>query len=138
MKIELKNDLTAEEYNSLRKSIKWDTKDVALVEEAIKNSIIVRKALVDDELAGMARVIGDGIYYLIVDVVVKKEFQNQGVGKRIIHDIVSEIENRTEVGGACSINLVSMKDKEAFYEKCGFKKIPEGYTGYGMIKRIKK
>ncbi len=28
--------------------------------------------------------------------------------------------------------------KEIFYEKCGFEKLPLGYIGYGMIKRIKK
>ena len=37
-----------------------------------------------------------------------------------------------------SINLISMQGKEAFYEKCGFRKIPFDYTGYGMIRRIEK
>jgi len=41
-------------------------------------------------------------------------------------------------GQKCSINLVSISGKEEFYEKCGFKKIPFDYTGYGMIKRIER
>ena len=61
-----------------------------------------------------------------------------GIGKKIIHEIEKEVENKTKKGQKCSINLVSISGKEEFYEKCGFKKIPFDYTGYGMIKRIER
>ena len=86
----------------------------------------------------MARTIGDGLYYLIVDVVVNKEYQGKGIGKILIEEIVKEVYNKTKEGQKASINLISMQGKEAFYEKCGFKKIPFDYTGYGMIRRIEK
>ena len=86
----------------------------------------------------MARAIGDGLYYLIVDVVVHNEYQGKGIGKLLIEEIVKFVEDRTEVGQKASINLISMKGKEEFYEKCGFRKIPFDYTGYGMIRRIEK
>ncbi|WP_310601572.1 GNAT family N-acetyltransferase [Anaerosporobacter sp.] len=138
MIIELRDDLKVDEYNKLRKSIGWDVKEANLVEDAIQRSTIVKKAMIHNEVVGMARVIGDGIYYLIVDVVVRLEYQKNGIGKKIIDAITSEVESRTKEGQTSSINLVSMNGKEAFYEKCGFEKIPMGYTGYGMIKRIKK
>lgn len=136
--VEIKNELSVEEYNALRKSIGWDIKDIHIAENAIKNSVIIKKAVQDNEVVGMARVIGDGIYYLIVDVVVSPKHQRKGIGKRIIEDIIKEIESRTEKGQASSINLISINGKEEFYEKCGFMKIPFDYTGYGMIRKIKK
>lgn len=138
MNIKIENNLSVNEYNNLRSSIGWDTKNTSVVLNAIKNSIIVKKAIFEDETVGMARVIGDGIYYLIVDVLVVPEYQKKGIGKMLIDEIIKEVENRTKEGQKCSINLVSISGKEEFYEKCGFKKIPFDYTGYGMIKRIEK
>lgn len=86
----------------------------------------------------MARAVGDGLYYFIVDVVVNPEYQKKGIGKLLIESIVEEVQKKTDKGQKCSINLVSMKGKEEFYEKCGFRKIPFDYTGYGMILRIEK
>ena len=86
----------------------------------------------------MARAIGDGLYYLIVDVVVNQEFQGKGLGKILIEEIVKEVYNKTKEGQKASINLISMQGKEEFYEKCGFRKIPFDFTGYGMIRRIEK
>lgn len=107
-------------------------------ENAIKNSIIIKKATLKNKTIGMARAIGDGIYYLIVDVLVDPEYQNNGIGKKLIDEIEKEVKNKTKKGQKCSINLVSISGKEEFYEKCGFRKIPFDYTGYGMIKRIEK
>ena len=109
-----------------------------MLQNAIKNSIIIKKATFKDKTIGMARAIGDGIYYLIVDVLVDPEYQKNGIGRKLIDEIVKEVENKTKKGQKCSINLVSMSGKEEFYEKCGFKKIPFDYTGHGMIKRIEK
>lgn len=86
----------------------------------------------------MARAIGDGLYYLIVDVIVDKEHQGNGIGKMLIEEIVKDVYNKTKVGQKASINLISMQGKEAFYEKCGFRKIPFDFTGYGMIRIIEK
>ena len=136
--MEIKDNLSSTEYNELRNSVGWDSKDINVVEKSIKSSSITKKAVEDNKAIGMARAIGDGIYYLIVDVVVNPAYQRKGIGKALVNSIVKEIENNLEEGRKCSINLVSMKDKEEFYEKCGFKKIPFDYTGYGMIKRIEK
>jgi len=138
MEIEINNDLTAEEYNNLRESIGWKAKDNELVENAIKNSIIIKKVKLDNKVVGMARVVGDGMYYLIVDVLVDERYQRKGIGKKIINEIIEEIENRTKEGQTCIINLISMEGKEDFYEKCGFIKVPFDNTGYGMIRKIEK
>ena len=138
MEYKVENTITAKEYNELRNSIGWDLKDENIIETALQNSVVVKKVTSDNQTIGMARAIGDGLYYLIVDVVVHKEYQGKGIGKLLIEEIVRFVEDKTEEGQKASINLISMKDKEEFYEKCGFRKIPFDYTGYGMIRRIEK
>ena len=138
MEYQIKNDLQPKEYNELRNSVGWDSKDENVINEALKNSVIVKKIIVNNKAVGMARAIGDGLYYLIVDVVVNKEYQGKGIGKILIEEIIKEVYNKTKEGQKASINLISMQGKEAFYEKCGFRKIPFDYTGYGMIRRIEK
>ena len=136
--IEIRDGLTVDEYNDLKRSVGWNIKNIHIAENAIKDSVIIKKAIYDNKAVGMGRVIGDGLYYLVVDVVVDPRYQKRGIGTRIIDAIIEEIENRTEKGQSSSINLMSMAGKEEFYEKCGFTKVPFGYTGYGMIKRIEK
>lgn len=138
MEYKIENSIIAKEYNKLRNSVGWDLKEENLVSEAIKNSAIVKKIIVNDKIVGMARAIGDGLYYLIVDVIVDKEHQENGIGKMLIEEIVKDVYNKTKVGQKASINLISMQGKEAFYEKCGFRKIPFDFTGYGMIRIIEK
>lgn len=138
MDLKVENTITAKVYNELRNSIGWDSKAEELVNEAIKNSAVVKLIKYDNKAVGMERAIGDGLYYLVVDVVVNKEYQGKGIGKKLIYEIVKEIEDRMKDGQKVSINLMSMQGKEEFYEKCGFKKVPFDYTGFGMIRRIEK
>ena len=138
MEYKIENNLQPEEYNELRNSVGWDSKNENVIIEALRNSGIIKKIIVDNKAVGMARAIGDSLYYLIVDVVVSREYQGKGIGKILIEEIVKEVYNKTKEGQKASINLVSMQGKEEFYEKCGFRKIPFDFTGYGMIRRIKK
>lgn len=138
MEYQIKNDLKPKEYNELKNSVGWDSKDEKIIQNAITNSAIVKKIIINNKVVGMARAIGDGLYYLIVDVVVNQEFQGKGLGKILIEEIVKEVYNKTKEGQKASINLISMQGKEEFYEKCGFRKIPFDFTGYGMIRRIEK
>jgi len=138
MDYKIENSILPKEYNELRNSVGWDSKDESVIIEALKNSVIVKKIIVNNKAVGMARTIGDGLYYLIVDVVINKEYQGKGFGKLLIDEIVKEVYNKTKEGQKASINLVSMQGKETFYEKCGFRKIPFDFTGYGMIRRIEK
>lgn len=138
MKIEIKNDLTVNEYNALRRSVGWSPKNDEIVRSAIENSVIVKKVTIDDELAGMARVLGDGMYYFICDVVISLKYQNKGIGKKLMDELIREIENKTYDGQTCTVHLMAVSGKEGFYEKCGFTKEPFAHNGYGMMKKIIK
>ena len=122
MEYKIEDNITPEEYNQLRNSVGWDSKDINVIEKALKSSAIIKKVMIDNETIGMARTIGDGLYYLVVDVVVNKDYQGKGIGKILIEEIVKDIYNKMKEGQKVSINLMSMQGKEEFYEKCGFRK----------------
>lgn len=136
--IEIKNNLNVDEYNKLRREVGWETKNIVVVEKAIKNSTIIRKAICDNEIVGMARAIGDGMSYLLVDVVVSSRYQKNGIGKKLVKSIIEEIKDNTIDGEYSTLNLISVKGMEKFYESCGFKTVPFDYNGHGMRMKIQK
>lgn len=136
--IEIKDSLNINEYNNLRKQVGWEPKNPIVVEKAIENSTIVKKAIYDNFAVGMARAIGDGMSYLLVDVVVNSKYQKKGIGKKLVNSIIDEIKENTIAGEYSTINLISIKGMENFYESCGFEAVPFGYNGNGMRIKIEK
>ena len=86
----------------------------------------------------MGRLIGDGMYYMIADIVVQPNYQKQGIGNKIVNMIIEYVDKATPIGGRSSIQLIAEKGKETFYEKMGFKIIPHEFCGSGMRKIIRK
>lgn len=138
IRIKIVDNLNVDEYNNLRRQVGWETKNPILVENAIKNSTIIKKAILDNCTVGMARAIGDGMSYLMVDVVVSSKYQKRGIGKKLVNSIIEEVKENTIVGEYSTINLISIKGMERFYEGCGFEVVPFGYNGNGMRLIIEK
>ena len=138
MMIEIHDDLNADEYNKLRVEVGWEIKNPLIVEKAIRNSTIIKKATYDNKIVGMARAIGDGMSYLLVDVVVSSKYQQQGIGKKLVNSIIDDIKNETMTGEYSTINLISIRGMEKFYKSCGFEVVPFGYNGKGMRMKIEK
>ena len=138
MMIEIHDDINVDEYNKLRVEVGWGIKNPLIVEKAIRNSTIIKKATYDSKTVGMARAIGDGMSYLLVDVVVSSKYQKQGIGKKLVNSIIDAIKNETMAGEYSTINLISIRGMEKFYESCGFEAVPFGYNGKGMRIKIEK
>jgi len=85
----------------------------------------------DGEIIGMARIIGDGgIAYYIQDVIIKPEYQRQGIGKQLMDKVMDYI--RAHANNNSVIGLMSAKGKEAFYTRYGFMIRPDDRLGNGM------
>ena len=138
MMIEILNNLTVEEYNQLRADVGWEIKNPLVAEKAISHSTIIKKAMHDNIIVGMARAIGDGMSYLLVDVVVSSKYQKHGIGKKLVNSIINDVKSETMAGEYSTINLISIKGMEKFYESCGFEEVPFGYNGKGMRMKIEK
>lgn len=134
--MQIENEISAEEYNYLTDSVGWGTKNIAFVEKAMRLSTFKKSIKIHGKTVAMGRAIGDGMTYIIADVVVDSEYQGNGYGRIIMNELLAEIKNSLIKGESCSINLISTGGKESFYEKCGFKKVPFAYNGYGMKMKI--
>lgn len=132
------NSLTYEEYVSLRSSVGWKNFFEEQTKRSIENSLYSVTFKENNEPVGMGRLIGDGMYFLIVDVVVKPEYQNKGIGSQIIDLLLEYVEKITPMDGRSSVQLIAEVGKEAFYIKKGFKLIPHEFCGSGMRKIIRK
>lgn len=132
------NSLTYQEYVSLRSSVGWNNFAEEQVAYSINNSAYNITVVDDNRTIAMGRLIGDGIYYLLVDIVVNPEFQGKGIGSKIVDMLLAYVDNRTPTGGRASVQLIAEQGKEEFYIKRGFKIIPHGFCGSGMRKIIRK
>lgn len=128
----LENVLGYEDYCRLRESVEWRNFSREQTERALGNSVCAVTAVLNGRAVGMSRLVGDGMYFVIVDVVVEPAYQRQGIGREMIRRLVEFVERETPVGGRSSVQLIAVKGKEEFYEKLGFRGIPNEDCGAGM------
>lgn len=132
------NTLSYDDYCRIRQSVGWTNFSKTQTEKSLEKSLYTVVANSDGQAVGMGRLIGDGMYYMIVDIVVLPTYQKMGIGSTILNMIVDYVNRETPVGGRSSIQLIAEKGKEKFYEKRGFKIIPHDFCGSGMRKVIRK
>jgi ribosomal protein S18 acetylase RimI-like enzyme len=120
-----------EEYNQLRQSVGWGIYERDVILQALPNSLYCVCAVLSGEIIGMARIIGDnGIAYYIQDVIVKPDYQQQGIGTQLMDKIMGYI--RIYANNNSVIGLMAAKGKEAFYTPYGFTVRPDERLGSGM------
>lgn len=134
----IENMLCYEDYCRLRESVDWLIFSKEQTEEAINNSLYTVIAVEDNQTVGMGRLIGDGMYFIIADIIVSPAYQKNGIGSKIINRMIEYVNNLTPINGRSSIQLIAEKGKETFYEKMGFKIVPHEFCGSGMRKIIRK
>lgn len=132
------NTLSYDDYCRLRESVAWLNFSREQTEKALNNSLYTVVAEDDGKVVEMGRMTGDGLYYLIVDIVVQPDHQKKGIGSAIIDMMIDYVDRETPIGGRSSVQLTAEKGKETFYEKKGFKLIPHEHCGSGMRKIIRK
>ena len=113
------NALCYDDYRRLRESVGWHNYARAQTENALSRSLYTVVAEDANQVVGMGRLIGDGLYYLIIDIVVQPDYQQKGIGCKMIDMLVNFVDKETPVGGRSSIQLIAVKGKEPFYEKKG-------------------
>ena len=133
------HEIDIEDYNNLRASVDFITILPKRARIALQNSLYILIAMDGDTPVGMARVVGDGGYvYFICDVIVRPSHHSQGLGRKIIENVLSWLKSQVDEGETIMVNLMSAMNKEPFYEKLGFHKRPFGNHGSGMSQWIGK
>ena len=131
------NELSPELYLCLYRSVGWDAPGLDQIEKALEGSLATFCACDGDMPVGMARLIGDGgMSFYIKDFAVLPDYQGQGVGRALMNAMESWIKEQLQLGWAVSLELISSKGREAFYEKFGFEQRPNDWDGAGMMKMV--
>lgn len=125
-----------ETYHSLRKAVNWEVFCPEQSEYALKNSYYCILARDNDNTVAMGRVVGDGMYFTIVDVMIRPEYQGKRLGASIVGKLEELIKKDIPKGGRTCIQLIAAKGKEGFYLKQGFTALPDENAGPALRKVI--
>jgi GNAT superfamily N-acetyltransferase len=137
--IAFKNDITLDDYAKLRASAGWPVILPEQAELGIDGSRFVLAAYDGESAVGIGRVVSDGGYVCyLADVIVLPEYQNQGIGSEIVSRLIAMVKEDMKPGFQTNFVLLSATGKEPFYERFGFSKRPNNYTGFGMAQWLKK
>jgi predicted N-acetyltransferase YhbS len=120
------------EYVALRAAMGWGVIGEAAAARTLEAASFTL-CLRDDAgaLAGLARVMGDGVlYFFLADLMVAPAHRGGGHGDTLVRAVVEHFDRAAQPGA--TITLVTMAGREAFYERFGFKQTPDGPFGAGM------
>ena len=131
------NTLEAADFIELFESAGWGRPERELVETSLKNSFATFEVRDGKKVIAMARLIGDGgMAFFLKDLIVLPEYQGKGVGKSLLRHIEDYIRSQLKDGWWSYLQLMSAKNKEGFYLKCGYKAHPHEHSGAGFTKII--
>lgn len=131
------NTLLPDLFLQLYRSVGWDAPGLDQIEKALKGSLVTFCAYEGDTPVGMARLIGDGgMSFYIKDFAVRPEYQGKGIGQMLMNAMENWVREQLQPGWAVSLELISSKGREPFYEKFGFEQRPNDWDGAGMMKMV--
>ena len=138
MKIEYKeNTLTADEYILFESKMGDPLTTKQQTERSLANQLFSVTATMDNEIVGIARLLGDAaIFYYINDVWVLPKYQGKGIGTKLVEKLIEYVKETSIPGTSVSLCLMSTKGKEGFYKKLGFLQRPHDWEGAGMEMEI--
>jgi len=132
MDIKITNTVTTEEYLGLRQSVGWSVFPAEQAESGLQNSHVICFRD-NDKAVALGRVIWDhGYSVLIADVIVAPEYQEKGLGRKLMEAIMEYIRSLLKPGYRIMISLMAAGNKQGFYKKFGFIERPNDLFGPGM------
>lgn len=133
----LEENITVDEFLEVIESVGFKTYSKEQGEKALKNTMYMVKAIINNKVVGIGRVVGDySIVCCLSDICVRPEYQGKGIGLKIVNRLREMIEAGVKEGEKMQIELTPTAGNEEFYKKAGFKYKPDKITGmYLWIKK---
>jgi len=124
-KIEYRRDVipSMESVRSLYEDAGWDISDMPRLMEAIRQSLLTITAWDEDKLAGLIRIVGDGLTVIYIqDLLVLRSCKRNGIGTSLVRMVCEEYHHvRQKV--LLTDDTVETRD---FYESLGFHSCDQG------------
>ncbi|MCT1905223.1 GNAT family N-acetyltransferase [Oceanobacillus sojae] len=106
-------------FNGLRTEAGLSSKERKAIEIGLPNTLFAVSIYDGHTLIGMGRVVGDGgVVFHVVDIVVKPAYQGQGLGKRVMQEIMNYLDSHTYKGSY--VSLIADIPADKLYEQFGF------------------
>nr|YP_010337085.1 GCN5-like N-acetyltransferase [Pseudoerythrocladia kornmannii]QUE28366.1 Ycf52 [Pseudoerythrocladia kornmannii]UNJ16670.1 GCN5-like N-acetyltransferase [Pseudoerythrocladia kornmannii] len=123
-------NINLSDLEKLCDSVGWLRRPIKKVKTAIQNSFLIVSLIqkIDGKacLIGFARATSDYAFNATIwDVVVHPDFQGQGLGKILVHEIIKELRSY-EIN---TITLFADPEVVVFYNNLGFVSDPNGIKG---------
>ncbi|HPL82210.1 MAG TPA: GNAT family N-acetyltransferase [Anaerolineaceae bacterium] len=129
-------DIPSEDLLSLYSDVGWTayTTNLPQLQRAVAASRLVISAWEQDELIGLARVVGDGeIIAYVQDILVKEAWQNKGIGKELMRRVFEEVKHIRQVVLMTDAGEAN-RDVENWYTHVGFKRFEDiGVQGFARL-----
>ncbi len=91
--------------------------------------VVIKKG---DQAVGMGRVVGDGLFYQVVDIAVEPAHQGKGLGKLIVSTLMREL--RKVAVAETYVSLIADGEASRLYAQYGF--APTAPASIGMAQWI--
>ncbi|RDY69716.1 GNAT family N-acetyltransferase [Lysobacter soli] len=109
----------ADDYCRLRADAGMAPRTLDAAQRGLPNTLYGVSLLLDGEVVGMGRVIGDGgCFFVVVDIAVAPALQGQGLGKRIMAALDDWL--RANAPPSAVVSLAADGDAKHLYAKFGF------------------
>ena len=109
----------AADYCRLRAEAGMAPRTLEAARRGLPNTLYGVSLLLDGQVVGMGRVIGDGgCFFLVVDIAVTPALQGQGLGKRIMTALDGWL--RANAPPSAVVSLVADGDAKHLYARFGF------------------
>ena len=133
MALQYTDKMTGEEYNELRLSVEFQSITEGQAQRGLEHTTFLTAVRDGDRIVAMGRMLFDfGYTAYLGDIIVRPEYQKQGIGKRIVENLIDRTMDSAYEGEWIMFILVAARNKEAFYEKLGFQRRPNEISGGGM------
>ena len=108
-----------ETYQSLRVGSGLSAKSTLAASRGLPNTLFAVQVLHGGTAIGMGRVVGDGgTFFQVVDIAVLPEHQGKGLGKLIMREILTYLEESVPKTGY--VSLIADGPAQALYAQFGF------------------
>ena len=111
---------TFTEHRALAEAVGWsDHFDWESLPDSLARSLHGEVAVVDNEVVGMGRLVGDGVHYFYVqDVIVHPDHTESGIGSTIVDRLIAWVANA--VPSRAFVGLFASETAIELYRSYGF------------------
>jgi len=122
------------EFIALRSDAGWHLPNQKIAGAALNKALYSIVAISEGTVVGCARIVGDGLYLYLQDVIVKSASRRCGIGTALVRRCMDVTASIAPPNSGCLVVLMAAPELQRFYSRFGFKLAPENLS-FMLIQR---